>query len=640
MKKRWIKSVGAAAGLALTFSLFAACGQDPAPLKNYDDGVVKAFYAVSPTGELVSQTAEADGQQYRVTVITSASVAEYSVNASFEVVGTDSIIGDAAPAALVEGSGTSALETAFEEALRLSSIAKEEVEGFDFDRDTYMGKAVYKVEIEDAAAEYSYIFDASDFTLLASETELKSAASSKGSSYIGESRAREIALDAAKAENAEGFTIRCVSENGAKIYKTSFSSGNYLYAVDIDAVSGKIVKFSKSVSDGSVTPPEIPSILSVEEVRAIALGFVFPEGAGSGNAVFRKTKLDYEDGMFLYEVELIAGGTEYEFEIAADTGVILDVEIGGKDVLPQSGQFLTREQAVEKVLAEAGAGAFVVDTDIEKRYAGGEKRYYYEIEVKVDGREREYFVDAVTGEVTLNEAYAGNPANPNPALSEEEAMQIALDTFRLTEDMITSKKIKLEREDGRLCYEIKLMVGKTEYEIDIDAETGTVLGQEVDRDHEDELPSQPQGDTYLTREQAIAAVEAYFSAQGKSARVDRDVDLEDKGTGANKRYYYEVDAYVGNREYECLVDAITGAVSVKGELVGSGKTLIGEERALEIALDRYSLTKQEARVIKVKLEEDDGILIYEVEFKVNDLEYSFEIDAETGKILDIDISFD
>ena len=145
---------------------------------------------------------------------------------------------------------------------------------------------------------------------------------------------------------------------------------------------------------------------------------------------------------------------------------------------------------------------------------------------------------------------------------------------------------------------------------------------------------------YITRDQAIAAVQKYFADKGKTARVDRDVEWEDEGTGANKRYYYEVEAYVDGREYECYVDALTGDVRVKGELIESGTTLIGEESALSIALDHFSIAKNEARVVKVKLEEDDGLLIYEVEFKVKDLEYSFEIDAKTGKILDIDVSFD
>lgn len=807
MKKRFIKSMGLFAGVALSLSLFGACAVQPELSVN--SGVVKAFYAVAPVGDLVSQTAVADGQEYLVTVVTSSSVSEYRVNSEFEVGVANTIVGGTnVPTALAEGGDAlSELERAYEEALRLSGIAKTEVEGFDFDKDTYMGKAVFKVEIEDAVAEYSYTFDAADFSLIASKTELKSTVpSGGGTSYIGEARAKEIALGAVEIteDQAENFVLRSVLDSGRKLYKASFGYDGFRYAIDLDAVNGEIVKFSKTVTDGQVTLPEIPSIISEEEAKQIALAFVFPDGAENKNVTFRKVKLDYEKGSFLYEIEFFAEGNEYEIEISAADGTILDIEIDAEKTNGglHSGQFITREEAVSKVLEQAGEGAFLLEVDIDKEYLNGQKRYFYEIEVKVNGREVEYYVDAITGEVTLNGEYEGNPANPTPALTQQQALQIALDDFRLTADQITRQKIKLEREDGRLCYEIKLYVGNVEYKMSIDANSGLIIEREIDREHEDQLPSQPQtgnyitpeeaaakvedylksnglngviqdvelddegtgaskhyyyevdvlsagkeyeyhvdaltgevtlkgeivnggsggsgesgtlgeqealqialdafkltadkitarsiklerengklcyeiklyvgnveykmsvdaqtGDileqeidyehedqlpsrpqtgNYITAEQARAAVLEYFAGKGKTARI-KEVELEDEGTGANKRYYYEVEAIVENREYECYVDALTGEVRVKGELVDSGKNLIGEERALAIALDYYSLTRNEAGVIKVKLEEDDGRLIYEVEFKVKDLEYSFEIDAETGKILDIDVSFD
>lgn len=648
LKKGFMKSI-AIAGAALSLSLLAACGNTPKDVPAVDSGVVKAFHAVAPAGDFISQTAVAEGQEYLVTVITPSSVAQYRVGADFRVNGTDEILGDApALTALTDevGAPLSDLERAYEEALKLSGVDRSEVDGFDFDRDVYMGKQVVKVEIEDATAEYSYTFDAADFTLLSSKTELKNTAPSQdGSSYIGEERAKAVALSAAGAEESEAqnLTVKNVLKNGKRLYEVDFLFEGYRYNVEIYAATGadggKIVKFSKSVPDENAAYPEIPQSITEEQAKQIALAFVYPDGAPETSVSFRKVKLDYEKGRFVYEVEFVADGNEYEFEISAADGAILDVEIEahGGDV-PQGEKFITREEAVQKALAEAGEGAFLVEVDIEKETIGGVKRYFYEVEVKVNGRELEYHVDAITGEVTLNEGYAGNPANPNPALTEQEALAIALKTFGLTEDELTLKKIKLEREDGRLCYEIKLFVGTTEYKMSVDAQSGLVLEQEIDREHEQELPPQTPSQ-YLTPDEAAEKVKDYFAGKGKTARI-KEVELEDEGSGANKRYYYEVEAVVDGREYECYVDVTTGDVKVKGELVQSGKPLIGEQEALAIALRYFSLTEGQARVIKVKLEEDDGILIYEVEFKVRDLEYACEIDAQTGEILDVDISFD
>ena len=40
----------------------------------------------------------------------------------------------------------------------------------------------------------------------------------------------------------------------------------------------------------------------------------------------KKVELDYENGRKVYEVEFYKGGVEYEFDIDAETGAILDFE--------------------------------------------------------------------------------------------------------------------------------------------------------------------------------------------------------------------------------------------------------------------------------------------------------------------------
>ncbi len=647
MKKYFMRSMMLAAGLSLTLPLFAACSVTPKKDLSYDDGVVRAFYTVDLADEVISRTAAENGQNYLVTVITPSSVAEYTVGKTFEVENVTPIVGEAPSvvslAATEETKELSDLERAFEKALELSGIAKAEVEGFDFDKTTYMKKAVFKVEIEDGQAEYTYIFDAADLSVLESKTELKSTAPVEGeqSSYIGEEQAKAIALGTLGIDEsaAENFTLKSYLDGGRRFYKASFGYNGFRYTVDIDAVNGNIVKFSQNILDESVQNPDIPSIITEEQAKEIAVSFAFPNGTDGVTVNFLKTKLDYEKGKFVYEIEFTADGNEYEFEIAASDGTILDVEIDKKDVTPpQSGEFITREQAIEKVKTLAGEDALILDVEIEKERKNGETRYYYEIEVKANGKKTEYLVDAVTGEVTLNEEYAGNPADPTPALTEEEALQIALDNFKLTEDMLTYKKIKLEREDGRLCYEIKLLVGNVEYKMTLDARTGTIVEQEIDREHGEELPPQS-SESYITPEQARKAVEEHLAAAGRTGHI-KDVELEDRGTGANKTFYYEVEIVVDGREYDCYVDAVTGEVTLKGELMDGNQTLIGEERALSIALEYFSFTKSEVRLIKIELEEDDGILIYEVEFKQKSMEYTVEIDAVTGDILDFDKSFD
>ncbi|MBQ8287958.1 MAG: PepSY domain-containing protein [Clostridia bacterium] len=60
-------------------------------------------------------------------------------------------------------------------------------------------------------------------------------------------------------------------------------------------------------------------------------------------------------------------------------------------------------------------------------------------------------------------------------------------------------------------------------------------------------------------------------------------------------------------------------------------TYIGTDRALEIALDHAGVTPD--KVEKNELDEDDGVMVYELDFIAGGIEYEYEIDALTGAIL-------
>lgn len=577
-QKRKNKPVALLMGLAASLTMLCACGDVPAPQdptldEENSSGIVRAFYSVSAP-KAISQTAIREDDAYLVTVITSSSVTEYSVNENFEITKTDPVVGDA-PSSTALTSEESDLGKAFKKALSLAGILDSEVEGFDFDKEEYLGKTiVYKVKIEDAAAEYTYLFSAQDLSLIESRIELKNAApSGEGSSYIGEAKAKEIALGVSYATEAlvHNLSEKSYLSDGRRLYRVEYDFDGYRYTVDIDAVSGEIAKISKFTLDENVSNPEIGENISEEEAKRIALNFAFPEGTDGKTVSFRKIKLEYEKGQFIYEVEFVKGSTEYEMEISARDGTILDVEIDAENEvspLPQSKHYLTREEAIQKVQEIAGAGAVILEVDIEKKAdADGKKVYYYEVETDEGGVERNYYVNATTGEVTSIEP-SDDPGAPTPPkdelITEERALAIALEDFVLSESEISRQRIKLEREDGRLCYEIEFYVGYVEYSMTIDAQSGTILEREIEGQRDDTRPS----------------------------------DSKDKG------------------EY------------------------LTREEAIAIALEHFKLSESQAKVRKVEFEKDDGRYIYEVEFKIKDLEYTVEIDAVTGAILESDISYD
>lgn len=64
--------------------------------------------------------------------------------------------------------------------------------------------------------------------------------------------------------------------------------------------------------------------------------------------------------------------------------------------------------------------------------------------------------------------------------------------------------------------------------------------------------------------------------------------------------------------------------------------LLTEAQARQIALDHLGFTEDQVTKLRSEYETDDGVPLFEVEFHREDWEYSFEIHAESGRILSYD----
>ena len=63
---------------------------------------------------------------------------------------------------------------------------------------------------------------------------------------------------------------------------------------------------------------------------------------------------------------------------------------------------------------------------------------------------------------------------------------------------------------------------------------------------------------------------------------------------------------------------------------------IGKIKAKEIALTHAGLVEREVTFIKTKLDRDDGVAIYDIEFSAGNTEYDYEVNAITGTIREYD----
>ena len=63
---------------------------------------------------------------------------------------------------------------------------------------------------------------------------------------------------------------------------------------------------------------------------------------------------------------------------------------------------------------------------------------------------------------------------------------------------------------------------------------------------------------------------------------------------------------------------------------------IGEARAKEAAMSHAGVAEADIRDHKIERDTDDGVGVYEIEFKAGGYEYDYEIDAARGSILKFD----
>lgn len=141
---------------------------------------------------------------------------------------------------------------------------------------------------------------------------------------ISADKAKKIALgDAKLAEKDVTFVkVELEFENNRLVYDVEFYSGNVEYDYDIDAVSGAIVSADRDIENYVI--PAQPSTeaqateISVEKAKQIALSH-----AGVGSARFTKAKIDYENGVKVYEIEFKVGNMEYEYDINVVNGAIV-----------------------------------------------------------------------------------------------------------------------------------------------------------------------------------------------------------------------------------------------------------------------------------------------------------------------------
>lgn len=311
--------------------------------------------------------------------------------------------------------------------------------------------------------------------------------------------------------------------------------------------------------------------IGLEKAKEIAIA-----KAGGGDVV--SIELDVEDGVMVYEGEIVYNNVEYDFDINALDGTILKWEEDRNGVNIDTSNVIGEARAKEIILAKAPGAEItklVLDEDDGILYYEGYARVdgkLYEFEVKADDgviRKWELDDDSSNNNYTGNSSgNSGNNSNnnnnststpkptatpkpttaPSTSISMDEARTLVLKKV----PGATITKIELDYDDGRKIYEGEAYKDGYEYEFEINASTGKFIKWEQDWDddhHDDDHHGSTSG--LISAEKAEQAVlNKLPGATIRSMELDED----------DGYYCYEGEAYQNGVEYEFVIDAYSGKI--------------------------------------------------------------------------------
>ena len=241
--------------------------------------------------------------------------------------------------------------------------------------------------------------------------------------------AQEAALKAADIEAADAdIKATTLSEvAGVACYKVEFTSGEYAYAYTINAETGAVMEMSSQeqsaqASGTETADPTAPATAQTSDTasaqaqtsapataqnatgtgtvdEAVAQKIALEHaGVKAADATITKSKLDYEDGRQVYDIEWYAGGAKYDYEIATDTGEIISSAYEEKTMGADSKNVTVSEADAKKTALDRVSGA--TDKDLyEWKLDYDDGRPEYEGKIIYGGTEYEFTIDASTGSV-------------------------------------------------------------------------------------------------------------------------------------------------------------------------------------------------------------------------------------------------
>ena len=263
---------------------------------------------------------------------------------------------ETAPAQSAAASGPITAEQAKQAALQHAGLTESQVVFARTELDFEHGRQIYEVEFYSGQTEYDYDIDAATGDILsfdqdaeyivpatpeaaAATSAIVPEQSAAATGPITEEQAKQIALQHAGLTESQVVFARTQLdyEHGRQEYEIEFYSGTTEYDYDIDAATGDIISFDQDAefiapvtpaSAAPAAPAAAPAQGSGPITKDQALQIALQHAGVSQSDISReRVKQDYDDGRQKFEVSFHVGWKEYEYDIDAATGRILEFDV-------------------------------------------------------------------------------------------------------------------------------------------------------------------------------------------------------------------------------------------------------------------------------------------------------------------------
>lgn len=237
-----------------------------------------------------------------------------------------------------------------------------------------------------------------------------------------------------------------------------------------------------------------------------------------------------------------------------------------------------------------------------------------------------------------SESVAQSGAASNKAyIAQEQALNVVYNHAGVAAEDLVKLEMEFDSKGGTMIYEVEFETTTKKGEYEINATTGAILKSEV-KHHNSSADTSGYIGANAARDAALAHAGV---AAGDVLEIEIELDSDDHVMT------YKVEFLTGSREYECRINATTGAVVTyetkgrknavnqsSGSGTSTGSTYIGEPAAKESALTHAGVAESSTTDVECYLEYEDGKPVcYCVEFKVSKAKYEYEIDLYSGAVL-------